>query len=290
MSDLPEEIDEKIDDELSTIDKTKLVELWQLYKEYYTDLLNYVPDKKHPNNSFEEHAERKFNTYIHELSNSYMSKEWIEADIDKETKTFRVIKMMVAIRETKMDEVRQLFALDNSILFEKDREKDTPILKACRNCNAERILHFLLENGANIEDRDSINQTPLIIASQHGCDQLVKILLKAGANVHHTAEYSKNALITATEENYPKIVRMLLEAGADPNVLNEDNETPMEIALRIHRGKPTELSKTFGKGKRSKTKKQRKNRKPKQSKTPKTKREWSKQSGAKPVRSPKRGS
>lgn len=170
-------------------------------------------------------------------------------------------RMMVAIDETKMDEVRQLFAVDNSILFEKDREKDTPILKACRNCNAEPILTFLLENGANVEDRDSINQTPLIIAAQHGCDKLVKKLLEAGANVHHTAEYSKNALITATEENYPKIVRMLLEAGADPNVLNEDGETPMEIALRIHRGKQTELSKTFGKGKRSKTKKQRKIRK-----------------------------
>ncbi len=172
--------------------------------------------------------------------------------------------MMVAIHENRLEEVRQLFAVDPSILFKKDREKDTPILKACRNCNAEPILTFLLENGANVEDCDSINQTPLIIASQHGCIQLVKKLLEAGANVHHTAEYSKNALITATEENYPKIVRMLLDAGADPNVLNEDGETPMEIALRIHRGKQTDLSRTFAKGKKTKkhgkTRKQSKNR------------------------------
>ena len=181
--------------------------------------------------------------------------------------------MMLAIRENRLEEVQQLYAVDNSLIFEKDREKDTPILKACRNCNAAPILTFLLEKGANIEDVDSIHQTPLIIATQHGCDQLVKKLLEAGGNVHHKAEYSRNALITATEENYPKIVRMLLEAGADPNVLNEDGETPMEIALRIHRGKQTELSRTFGKGK--KTKKQRKPRKQKQSKTPKTKREGS---------------
>ena len=184
-------------------------------------------------------------------------------------------KMMVAIWENRLEEVQQLYAVDNSLIFEKDREKDTPILKACRNCNAAPILTFLLEKGANIEDVDSIHQTPLIIATQHGCDQLVKKLLEAGGNVHHKAEYSRNALITATEENYPKIVRMLLEAGADPNVLNEDGETPIEIALRIHRGKQTELSKTFGKGK---TKKQSKTRKQKQkvkkTKT-KTKREGS---------------
>jgi hypothetical protein len=170
-------------------------------------------------------------------------------------------KMMVAIQENNLNEVKRLFAIDGAILFEKDKEKDTPILKACRVCNAQEIVHFLLEKGAGIEDLDSIRQTPLIIASQHKCKNLVKILLDAGANVHHKAEYSRNALITATEEADVEIVKMLLLAGADPNEPNDVDETPQMIALRIYRGKPTQLSKLFEGGKRKQGKsKKRKNK------------------------------
>jgi ankyrin repeat protein len=258
---IPEDIDEKIQDELSTINKNKLVKLWHLYEDYYTDLLNYVPSQS---NSLIQHAEKKFDTYIVQLANSYMSKDQIESDIDKETKKFRVIKMMVAIRENDLEEVKQLFAVDNSLIFEKDKEQDTPILKACRICNAAPILTFLLEKGANVEDRDSIEQTPLIVATQHGCQQLVKILLEKGANIHRS-------LAVATEENHLDIARMLLDAGADPNEQNTDGETPLEIALRIHRGKPTELSRLFegggeGRGKGKKRKNTQKNKSKKQKK------------------------
>ena len=257
MSNIPEEIDENIQNELSTIDKNKLVELWHLYEEYYTDLLNYVPDKHTQSISLQEHAEKKFDTYIVELANSYMSKEQIETDIDNETKKFRVIKMMLAIRENRLEEVRQLYHLDNSLIFEKDREKDTPILKACRECNARECVDFLLEKGAGIEDLDSIRQTPLIVASQHGCKDIVEKLLAAGANVHHKAEFSRNALITATEEGDVEIVRILLAAGADPKEVNDVDETPQMIALRIHRGKSTNLSKLFEGGTKRKRKRKR---------------------------------
>ena len=171
-------------------------------------------------------------------------------------------KMMLAIRENRIEEVKQLYKINTNIIFEKDREKDTPILKACRNCNAAPILAFLLEKGANVEDTDSIEQSPLIIATQHGCEDLVKMLLEKGANMHR-------ALAVATEENHLVIAKILLDAGADPNEQNPDGETLLEIALRIHRGKHTALSKLFeseGEGKkqkkiqRNKSKKQKKRR------------------------------
>ena len=161
---------------------------------------------------------------------------------------------MLAIRENRLEEVQQLYHLDNSLIFEKDREKDTPILKACRNCNAAPILAFLLEKGANVEDTDSIEQSPLIIATQHGCEDLVKMLLEKGANMHR-------ALAVATEENHLDIAKMLLDAGADPNEETTDGETLLEIALRIHRGKHTALSKLFeGQGEGKKRKKTQKKR------------------------------
>ena len=45
-------------------------------------------------------------------------------------------------------------------------------LKHPKNCNATNVVSFLLKNGA--DDRDIIDQTPLIVASQHGCKDIVK--------------------------------------------------------------------------------------------------------------------
>ena len=100
----------------------------------------------------------------------------------------------------------------------------------------------------------------MIIATQHGCEQLVKMLLEKGANMHR-------ALAVATEENHLIIAKMLLDAGADPNEQNPDGETLLEIALRIHRGKHTALSKLFeGEGQGKKRKNTQKNKSKKQKK------------------------
>lgn len=154
-----------------------------------------------------------------------------------------VEKMSLAIQNNNLEEVKRLHAINNRIIFEKDSQKDTAILRNARHCDSTQILEFLLENGANVEDLDVINQTPLIIASQNGCTDLVKLLLKAGANVHHTGHYNMSALIAAAQEGYTEIARMLLEAGANPELENGDGETPLMLAFIQSRGKPSELTK-----------------------------------------------
>jgi ankyrin repeat protein len=134
-------------------------------------------------------------------------------------------------------EVKRLFALNPGIINEKDREKDTAIMKACRDCNAVKVVAFLLENGANINDRDTIDQTPLIIAAQNGCKDIVKMLLDAGANIEHKNDQGENALISAAQEGHIDTVKLLLDAGADINQSNADGETPLDLAIRLKQKK-----------------------------------------------------
>ena len=136
-----------------------------------------------------------------------------------------------------LNEVKRLFALNPSIINEKDREKDTAIMKACRDCNAVNVVAFLLENGANINVRDTIDQTPLIIASQNGCTDIVRMLLDAGADIHHRNDQGENALISAAQEGHIDTVKFLLEAGADVNQSNADGETPLDLAIRLRQKK-----------------------------------------------------
>jgi ankyrin repeat protein len=136
-----------------------------------------------------------------------------------------------------LNEVKRLFALNPSIINEKDREKDTAIMKACRDCNAVNVVAFLLENGANINDRDTIDQTPLIIAAFNGCKDIVKMLLDAGADIGHRNDQGENALISAAQEGNIDVVKVLLEAGADVNQSNADGETPLDLAIRLKQKK-----------------------------------------------------
>ena len=134
-------------------------------------------------------------------------------------------------------EVKRLFALNPGIINEKDREHDTAIMKACRDCNNINVVAFLLKNGANINDRDTIDQTPLIIAAFNGCTDIVKMLLDAGANIEHKNDQGENALISAAQEGYIDTVKLLLDAGADVNQTNTDGETALDLAIRLRQKK-----------------------------------------------------
>jgi ankyrin repeat protein len=139
-----------------------------------------------------------------------------------------------------INEVKRLFALNPDIINELDREHDTAIMKACRICNTTNVVAFLLENGANINDkeyRDTIDQTPLIIAAFNGCTDIVIMLLNAGADIGHRNDQGENALISAAQEGHIDVVKVLLESGADINQANVDGETPLELAIRLRQKK-----------------------------------------------------
>ena len=136
-----------------------------------------------------------------------------------------------------LNEIKRLFALNPGIINEKDNERDTAIMKACRDCNSTEVVAFLLENGANINDKDTIDQTPLIIAAFNGCTDIVRMLLDAGANIEHKNDQGENALISAAQEGNINVVKVLLDSGADVNQSNTDGETALELAIRLRQKK-----------------------------------------------------
>lgn len=132
--------------------------------------------------------------------------------------------------------VEQMLETDGNLLNAKDREHDTAIMKAARNCNATDVVSFLLEKGANINDpeyRDTINQTPIIVAAQHGCTEIVRLLIEAGiTDINHKNDQGESALLAAAQEGHKEVVQILLDAGADINQPNSDNETALAIVTR----------------------------------------------------------
>jgi ankyrin repeat protein len=92
----------------------------------------------------------------------------------------------------------------------------------------------LIEEGADVNNRDYAEFTPLIDVALQGNNELVEVLIKAGADVNYVVEDADKLtpLHAAVDGGNSETVRILIEAGADVNAVDSDNMTPLYIAAR----------------------------------------------------------
>ena len=60
---------------------------------------------------------------------------------------------------------------------DKDDQQDTAILIASREGKTD-VVDFLIKNGANLNERDTIGYTPLMLATEEGHTDTAKLLKK----------------------------------------------------------------------------------------------------------------
>ena len=99
-------------------------------------------------------------------------------------------------------------------------------------------VQMLIDEGINIEYKNVDGQTPLMLACEHGYDEIVKALIK------QKSDWDKNfdldvqdqngatALMIAIEKRNDQIAERLIAAGADLDIRNKDKFTPLMIAIK----------------------------------------------------------
>ena len=97
------------------------------------------------------------------------------------------------------------------------------------------IMH-LIDDGADLERRNSENMTPLMIAVKHREPQIVKALLDAGAdpNVRDARGVPLLHTLIACQPEVLALMDMLIAAGADVNIRDDGGQTAMHRALLNH--------------------------------------------------------
>ena len=117
--------------------------------------------------------------------------------------------------------------------------KDSTVQSAYLIATSEGFLDLLtltLDNGADIGAKDSYNGTGLIRAADRGHALVIGRLLRAGIDVDHINNLGWTALHEAIilgdgEERYVDCVRLLLAGGADPTLPSQrDGTSPLEHA------------------------------------------------------------
>ncbi len=105
----------------------------------------------------------------------------------------------------------------------------------------------LLDQGANVNARDSLGFTALMFAAKSGNTSTVKLLLENGADVNAKSRMlGYTALINAAAFGDEEMVRVLIAQGANVNARNDDGVTALTIAEEADKPANVKLLKSLG--------------------------------------------
>lgn len=96
----------------------------------------------------------------------------------------------------------------------------------------------LVEAGEDVAAADKALLTPLHMACQQGHLEVAKLLLGSGAPVDARDAYGNTPLwkaVFAFQGGDPELIRLLLDAGADPDLKNNTDRSPRDMALTFDR-------------------------------------------------------
>lgn len=102
-------------------------------------------------------------------------------------------------------------------------EGETPLMTAAYNGDIDE-LNVLIEDGADLEERDAEGYTALAYAGFSEDNKIAEVLLEAGANPNAQDDYSHVLLDAVYNGNY-ELASMLYEFGADPSIEDSSGES-----------------------------------------------------------------
>lgn len=106
-----------------------------------------------------------------------------------------------------------------------------PITAAAMH-DCQKIITFLLENGADINRANHRGETALMMVCRNavGKKKAIKLLLAAGADVNAADKEGQTALMgLASEGGYTELMHILIKFGADPDIRNNKGQTALDL-------------------------------------------------------------
>lgn len=146
------------------------------------------------------------------------------ANISYQTKNFNNI-LLSASKFGNYELIRYIIESDRNIINLKFNDGASALMRACYY-NYIDIVNYLIENRANIEDKNNRHETPLYIASYRGHYDIAKLLINYGANVNCEDIDGDTPLTVACYEYKTDIIYLLLAHNSNVNkqVIIENNK------------------------------------------------------------------
>jgi len=113
----------------------------------------------------------------------------------------------------------------------KDNVGNTALIMAVV-AGQQKVVETLLANGADVNEKNIHDMTALAYATLKGSDGIVKLLLDNNAEVNEEYEDGNTVLILAAKGGYDHTVKLLLEKEANVDATNDKGRTALMWAAR----------------------------------------------------------
>uniref|UniRef100_A0A5S6QKX3 Poly [ADP-ribose] polymerase n=1 Tax=Trichuris muris TaxID=70415 RepID=A0A5S6QKX3_TRIMR len=102
-------------------------------------------------------------------------------------------------------------------------------------CNASPVpdmfmVKAVVAAGVNVNERNKNLLSPLHIAADRGCIELINLLIENGANVNLLDGLGQTSLHRCTKLNLPEACKLLLDKGVDASIVNLHGLTACQLA------------------------------------------------------------
>ncbi|MFM7669478.1 MAG: ankyrin repeat domain-containing protein [Betaproteobacteria bacterium] len=123
---------------------------------------------------------------------------------------------MAAVRAGNLVKLRDLLDNHGANLNSRNRIGESLLMMSIK-AGKQDIANYLLDRGARVDIASTANVTPLMAAAFNGDLGMVERLLERGADVHARDRLKKTAMVYAAGEGRTEVVARFLKAGVDIN-------------------------------------------------------------------------
>lgn len=148
------------------------------------------------------------------------------SNLTHETATRAETPLFEAAAAGEFDRVQELAQAGESL--NTLTERGSPLMAAVA-AEQDRIVWYLLSEGAAPDLAADGAQTPLMVAAAQGSRRIVQLLLSAGAKVNARDDRGYTPVMLAAEQGHLSVVKLLLAAGANVNVSQGGESLLMKI-------------------------------------------------------------
>jgi ankyrin repeat protein len=105
-------------------------------------------------------------------------------------------------------------------------------MRAAMSDDNNNFLKWLIENGANVNQKDSDNWTALHFSCEYKCKRNIESLIQSGASVNEKNSTGATPLLRLLAQDTPEnfeLAKILIINGADPCLQNNAGVSPKDI-------------------------------------------------------------
>lgn len=107
-------------------------------------------------------------------------------------------------------------------------------LHAAASGNQIETIRYLISSGAEIEARDFLGRTPLLIAVEKSFPGSAAVLWANGAELNCRDSFQQTPLLVVVRNQHLFLTKKLLEEGAHPNVYDVRTNSPLHLAAAMN--------------------------------------------------------